>query len=62
MKHMLLAAPLLVALAIFAATPALAQDVEIGVAAAINPDVTGTPPDQEKRLCSPIVNSTMPWG
>ena len=50
MKHMLLAAPLLVALAIFAATPALAQDVEIGVAAAINPDVTGTPPDQEKRL------------
>ena len=50
MKHMPLAVSVLAALAIFTATPAHSQDIEIGVAAAINPDVTGTPPDQEKRL------------
>ena len=50
MKHMPLAVSVLAAFAIFAATPAHSQDIEIGVAAAINPDVTGTPPDQEKRL------------
>ena len=50
MKHMPLAVSVLAALAIFAAMPAHSQDIEIGVAAAINPDVTSTPPAQEKRL------------
>ncbi len=50
MKRMSLAATVLSALTIAAATPAASQDIEIGVAAAINPEVTGTPPSQEQRL------------
>ena len=32
------------------AGPAVSQDIEIGVTAAVNPEVTGTPPSQEQRL------------
>jgi len=41
--------PLLAALLLAAAAPALADSIEVGVAAAVNPDATGTPPGAETR-------------
>ena len=52
MRRMLLhtAAVLTATLMLGAGGAALAQDTEIGVTAAVNPEVRGTPPSQEQRL------------
>ena len=50
MRRMTFSAAALAALVIAAAGPAASQDVEIGVTAAVNPEVMGTPPAQEQRL------------